>query len=252
MLHALASDPELARASHVPLLAGTDERFAERAVEEWESATQFTFVVAEGDALWGSVLLEIDARRARLSYWIGRPFWNRGAATRAVREAIHFAFAQLRLKEVRAIAFHDNAASQRVLLKNGFTIAPPLETERDVQHALSGSSIVAYRLVRGDIAKGSIAVTLQALLDGYSKIYGMPPITLDANGSKVDLWEVSKATGNGSNPELHEQGPGTLLVFVQHTGADRFIAGLGFVVVPEAQTDAEKIMSAVQSLKGAP
>src|SRR5262249_14315233 len=76
----------------------------------------------------------------------------------------------------------DNIASRRVLLKNGFTIASALETERDVQHAFSGSSIVAYRLIRSDIVKGNIAVTLQALLDGYSKIYGMPSITLDANG----------------------------------------------------------------------
>ena len=33
---------------------------------------------------------------------------------------------------------------------------------------------------------------------------------------------------------------------------DRAVAGLGFVVVPEAQADAEKIMTAVQSVKGAP
>ena len=61
-----------------------------------------------------------------------------------------------------------------------------------------------------------------------------PQISLDANGAKVDLWEVSKASGNGGNPELHEQGAGTLLVFVVHVSADRAVAGLGFVVVPDA------------------
>jgi len=79
-----------------------------------------------------------------------------------------------------------------------------------------------------------------------------PQITLDANGSKVDLWEVGKATGNGGNPELHEQGPGTLLVFVVHVATDRVVVGLGFVVVAEAQTDAEKIMTAVQSVRATP
>ncbi|HEY0468735.1 MAG TPA: hypothetical protein VGC79_31290, partial [Polyangiaceae bacterium] len=79
-----------------------------------------------------------------------------------------------------------------------------------------------------------------------------PQISLEANGAKVDLWEISKATGNGSNPELHEQGAGTLLVFVVHVAAERAVAGLGFVVVPEAQADAEKIMAAVTSVKGTP
>jgi hypothetical protein len=88
--------------------------------------------------------------------------------------------------------------------------------------------------------------------EGLKKRLKKPQFTLDANGSQVDLWEISKSTGNGRNPELHEQGPGTLLVFVVHVAADRFVAGLGFVVVPEAQADAEKIMAAVQSVKGTP
>ena len=88
--------------------------------------------------------------------------------------------------------------------------------------------------------------------EAFKKRLKKPQITLDANGSKVDLWEVSKATGNGANPELREQGAGTLLLFVMHVTSDRFVAGLGFVVVPEAQADAEKIMTAVQSLKGTP
>ena len=88
--------------------------------------------------------------------------------------------------------------------------------------------------------------------DRLKKRLKKPQISLDANGSRVDLWEVSKATGNGSNPELHEQGPGTLLMFVVHVAPERSVTGLGFVVVPEAQADAEKIMAAVQSVKGAP
>jgi len=88
--------------------------------------------------------------------------------------------------------------------------------------------------------------------DALKKRLKKPQISLEANGSKVDLWEVSKSTGNGGNPELHEQGAGTLLAFVVHIATDRAIAGLGFVVVPEAQADAEKVMTAVQSVKGSP
>ena len=75
---------------------------------------------------------------------------------------------------------------------------------------------------------------------------------MDANGTPVDLWEISKSTSNGVNPELRETGVGTLLVFVARLAPDRVITGLGFVVVPEAEADAEKVMHAVQTLKGKP
>ena len=41
-------------------------------------------------------------------------------------------------------------------------------------------------------------------------------------------------------------------MFVSHLAADRVVTGLGFVVVPDAEADAEKVMHAVQTLKGQP
>src|SRR5947209_4101029 len=99
-LHVLASDQGLAHASSVRLSTGEDGCFAQHALAGWENATSYTFVVADRDELWGSAVLEIDARCAHLSYWIGRPFRNRGAATTTVREVIRYAFEQLGLIEV--------------------------------------------------------------------------------------------------------------------------------------------------------
>jgi len=105
--------------------------------------------------------------------------------------------------------------------------------------------LAALTKLAGD--QGIEKVKFEALKKRLKK----PQITLDAGGARVDLWEVGKATGNGSNPQLHEHGPGTLLVFVVHVAEDRAVTGLGFVV-SEAEADAQKIMTAVQSVRGAP
>jgi len=151
--------------------------------------------------------------------------------------------------------------------EHGSAIVPPSGwkfaklSDRSVAVSPEGKSILTALEIAGSdetavLAALSKLTTDSAIekvkFDALKKRLKKPQISLDASGAKVDLWEVSKATGNGGNPELHEQGAGTLLAFVVHVAADRAVAGLGFVVVPEAQADAEKIMTAVQSVKGAP
>jgi len=153
------------------------------------------------------------------------------------------------------------------IAEHGSTIAPPsgwkfakLE-DRSVAVSPEGKSMLAATEVPNG-EQGTVLAALQKLttdsaiekvkFDALKKRFKKPQITLDADGKKVDLWEVSKSTGNLRNPELHEQGAGTLLVFVVHITTERVVTGLGFVVVPDAQTDAEKIMTAVQSVKGTP
>ena len=103
-------------------------------------------------------------------------------------------------------------------------------------------------LEKQTLAAGIEKVKFEALKKRFKK----PQITVQAGAVPVDLWEVSKATSNGVNPELREQGVGTLLVFVAKLAPNRVVTGLGFVVVPEAEGDAAKVMQAVQTLKGTP
>jgi len=133
--------------------------------------------------------------------------------------------------------------------------------ERAIAVSAEGKSL----LTAVEIADGSESAVLESLeklsadsaiekvkFDALKKRLKKPQITVDANGTKVDLWEVGKATSNGVNPELRAQGTGTVLVFVARLSETRVITGLGFVVVPEAEADAEKIMVAVRTLKGQP
>ncbi len=57
---------------------------------------------------------------AELGYWLGEPYWGRGLMTEVVRAACGYALDQWELQFLTAHVFHFNAASARVLEKNGF------------------------------------------------------------------------------------------------------------------------------------
>ncbi|HUS96161.1 MAG TPA: GNAT family protein [Hyphomicrobiaceae bacterium] len=78
----------------------------------------------DDDALIGGVTLS-NIRRGvtqavSLGYWTGRPFVRQGHMTRAVSLVVGFAFDDLRLHRIEAACLPNNAASVRVLERNGF------------------------------------------------------------------------------------------------------------------------------------
>ena len=149
----------------------------------------------------------------------------------------------------------------------GSNIKPPVgwkyakAADRSVALSSEGKSLLtAVEITSAE--DGAIVDSIEKLLiasaiekvkiEALKKRLKKPQIKLEANGVPVELWEISKSTANGVSPELREQGLGTVLVFVQKLAPTRVITGLGFVVVPEAEADAEKVMQAVQTLKGTP
>ena len=76
------------------------------------------------DRLLGGITLS-NVRRgvtqaAAVGYWIGKPFAGRGLMTKAVSGVVRFAFDELKLHRLEAACMPSNAASIRVLEKNGF------------------------------------------------------------------------------------------------------------------------------------
>jgi len=65
--------------------------------------------------------------RPEIGYWVGRPYWNRGYATEAVRAALRWLKADWRKRLVVAGHFADNAASGQVLCKAGFLYTGDVE-----------------------------------------------------------------------------------------------------------------------------
>ena len=67
-----------------------------------------------------------------IGYWVGRPFWGRGVATRAARGALAWASQAWRRKVVVSGHFADNPASGRVLEKAGFLYTGEVQSRRSV------------------------------------------------------------------------------------------------------------------------
>lgn len=63
----------------------------------------------------------IHFRTAELGYYVAEPYWGRGIATAAVRQACAYVFENTDILRIFAQPFARNAASCRVLEKAGFT-----------------------------------------------------------------------------------------------------------------------------------
>ena len=91
---------------------------------ERTAGTSFRFLILEGGELAGEVSITNIVRRsfqsANVGYWVAAERCGRGVATRAVTAACGFAFGELELHRLEAGTLLDNAASQRVLQRNGF------------------------------------------------------------------------------------------------------------------------------------
>lgn len=110
-----------------------DEQFSEAgqrvaiqgALAEHAHGRSLPCVMVEADgAVVGRVnlnnIVRGAAQSASLGYWLAEAAGGRGLATRAVRDIIHLAFAELGLHRIQADTLVHNGASQRVLARNGF------------------------------------------------------------------------------------------------------------------------------------
>lgn len=99
-----------------------------RGREEARAGTDYTFFVflrqTDREMLVGGVTLSNVRRRAaqfaNLGYWMGREHAGQGLMTEAVGLIVPYAFETLGLHRIHAAFLPQNAASRRVLEKNGF------------------------------------------------------------------------------------------------------------------------------------
>lgn len=104
-----------------PYDAAEAEAFCERAMgQDWRREARFA-IEHRNFGVVGVLGLTTGANgRPQLGYWLGRPFWNRGYATEAVRGALKWVKRDWRRNLVEAGHFADNPASGQVLCKAGF------------------------------------------------------------------------------------------------------------------------------------
>ena len=84
-------------------------------------------VLVDGRVAGNVLAFDHDARR-EIGYWIGREFWGRGVATRALAVFL----AEITERPLYAGVAKHNVASVRVLEKNGFVVVDePVEPAED-------------------------------------------------------------------------------------------------------------------------
>ena len=83
----------------------------------------------------------IHARTAEIGYYIAEPYWGRGIAAKAVREACSYVFQVTNIVRVFAEPFATNTASCRVLEKAGFTLEGTLR-----KNAVKNGEIIDMKL----------------------------------------------------------------------------------------------------------
>ena len=134
-----------------PYLDGMAESWIQTHGEAWERRERATFAItAPPHAVIGTVALtlRLEHRRAELGYWIGRPFWNQGYATEAVRAVLAFGFEQLELNRIHASHFTRNPASGRVMRKAGMRLEGTLR-----EHVVRWDrpeDLAVYSILRAD------------------------------------------------------------------------------------------------------
>ena len=123
----LCGIPEVARQlGHAPLPLSTlgAEGFIDISNANRANGRAFDYAVLEGDAFAGVMGLWAAGDAWSLGYWIAKPFWGRGLATRAGSILIAEAARWFPERALVAQVFADNPASARVLRKLGFVETP--------------------------------------------------------------------------------------------------------------------------------
>lgn len=109
-----------------PTLEGTRADL-ERGGQAWLEGSQLPLAItvkAETGRLlagWVNLLIDVQARSAEVGYWLDAGFEGRGLVTRAVTAVLDHAFGPLGLHRVELQTTADNARSQRVAQRLGFT-----------------------------------------------------------------------------------------------------------------------------------
>jgi len=102
---------------------------------------QLVFAIVVADQLVGMAGMTGVEEPVEIGYWVGRPYWGRGFATAAVALLME----EARRRGIRCLAadvFPDNAASARVLEKNGF--ARQGEIQKDLPKRGGWRTLIRY------------------------------------------------------------------------------------------------------------
>ncbi len=92
-------------------------------LKDWKKKKAYPFTILVDKKIAGQIILENPNKekgRYDIGFFIGKKYWNKGVATKAVKETIKFGFKTLKLYRIQGDNDSDNLASGKVMKKAGF------------------------------------------------------------------------------------------------------------------------------------
>ena len=119
----LASSEHISKTTNVPYPypqnGGSD--FINFAFSSYATRKSMPFAIEIDKTFVGIVTIHGLKETPSIDYWIGYPYWGKGFASHAVKEALDYGLSFLDITIFQSKALVSNKASHKVLLKNGFT-----------------------------------------------------------------------------------------------------------------------------------
>lgn len=124
-VHRLVNDWSVVRMlSHLPFPYPRElaDQWIASTIERQTLGKAWHFAICDGETLIGCIGLSLGHpdQAAKIGYWIGRPYWQKGIATACVKPVVDWAFSTLPITRIVADVAEDNLASIALLDRLGF------------------------------------------------------------------------------------------------------------------------------------
>lgn len=145
-LNDLINDPQVGEGLGMNMPQPTEgfQAFVEAATKNPDQAPFVIERLSDREPVGGCSLFEINggARTATLGIWLGKPFWDEGLGTDAVRTLCRFGFRHMNLQRIELDVFETNPRALRAYEKVGFTLEGTRRRSEFVQGRHVGSHIM--------------------------------------------------------------------------------------------------------------
>ena len=125
------------------------QSYVEREISCRKRGTRFSFAIMVKNQFVGICALydmSQSMRKAKIYYWIAVEYWNKGIASKALEKLIRFAKIELHIAQLKTGVLERNAASRRVLEKNGFFVESILINEDAYHEKFMGEKVMEMKM----------------------------------------------------------------------------------------------------------
>jgi RimJ/RimL family protein N-acetyltransferase len=106
-------------------LSYVENKIINRSIKERKTRKRYDFAIIVNNKVIGEVVLEHPDKTKKayeLGYMIKRSHWNKGIATKAIKQIVKFGFNKIKISKIWAGTSKKNPASGKALKKAGFKL----------------------------------------------------------------------------------------------------------------------------------